>query len=131
MSEFRFFDSRQKYLLFVTTTNEKSKIANKINPIVKTLKPQKPALKIFVSSMTWRPKLTGCKLSKKKTSSLFQKIQKGKREHEAEVNLRTRAGITDGDGWTRRRRSHGTLWAASGPWDQGTHESITENTKVC
>ena len=24
--DFRFFDSRQKYLLFVTTTNEKNKI---------------------------------------------------------------------------------------------------------
>ena len=47
MSDFRFFDSRQKYLLFVTTTNEKAIIAEKISPIIKNLKPKKPALKIF------------------------------------------------------------------------------------
>jgi len=29
--DFRFFDNRQKYLLFVTTTNEKNKIAEKIS----------------------------------------------------------------------------------------------------
>ena len=33
--DFRFFDSRQKYLLFVTTTNEKNKIAEKISiPVI-------------------------------------------------------------------------------------------------
>ena len=47
MSDFRFFDSRQKYLLFVTTTNEKSIIAEKISPIIKELNPQKSSLKIF------------------------------------------------------------------------------------
>ena len=47
MSDFRFFDSRQKYLLFVTTTNEKAIIAEKISPIIKKLNPQKTALKIF------------------------------------------------------------------------------------
>ncbi len=47
MADFRFFDSRQKYLLFVTTTNEKTIIAEKIDPIIKTLIPKKPALKIF------------------------------------------------------------------------------------
>ena len=47
MSDFRFFDSRQKYLLFVTTTNEKTVIAQKISPIIKRLTPTKPALKIF------------------------------------------------------------------------------------
>ena len=47
MSDFRFFDSRQKYLLFVTTTNEKTIIAEKISPIIKSIKPKKPALKIF------------------------------------------------------------------------------------
>ena len=45
--DFRFFDSRQKYLLFVTTTNEKSVIAEKISRQIKNIKPQKPALKIF------------------------------------------------------------------------------------
>ena len=45
--DFRFFDSRQKYLLFVTTTNEKSIIADKISTQIKYIKPKKPALKIF------------------------------------------------------------------------------------
>ena len=37
---FRFFDNRQKYLLFVTTTNEKNKIADALKPIVQKLKPK-------------------------------------------------------------------------------------------
>ena len=45
--DFRFFDSRQKYLLFVTCTNEKIKIAEKISQYIKKIKPKKPALKIF------------------------------------------------------------------------------------
>ena len=45
--DFRFYDNRQKYLLFVTTTNEKSKIADSIHTFVKKLKPKQPALKIF------------------------------------------------------------------------------------
>jgi len=45
--EFRFFDSRQKYLLFVNTTNEKQVIADYIDNYVKALKPKKPALNIF------------------------------------------------------------------------------------
>ena len=45
--DFRFFDNRQKYLLFVTTTNEKNKIAEKISTQIKNIKPKKPALKIF------------------------------------------------------------------------------------
>ena len=48
---FRFFDNRQKYLLFVTTTNEKNKIADALKPIVQTLKPKYPALKIFDAGM--------------------------------------------------------------------------------
>ena len=32
---FRFFDNRQKYLLFVTTTNEKNKIADNLKDEVK------------------------------------------------------------------------------------------------
>ena len=38
--DFRFFDSRQKYLLFVTTTNEKIKIAEKISSLVKNINPK-------------------------------------------------------------------------------------------
>jgi len=45
--DFRFFDSRQKYLLFVTTTNEKQIIADHLHSYIKTLVPKKPALKIF------------------------------------------------------------------------------------
>ena len=40
---FRFFDNRQKYLLFVTTTNEKNVIADNIHPHIKKIKPTKPA----------------------------------------------------------------------------------------
>ena len=45
--EFRFFDNRQKYLLFVTTTNEKNIIATNFSKIVEEIKPKKPGLKIF------------------------------------------------------------------------------------
>tara|TARA_Y100000590_G_scaffold450931_1_gene591414 strand:- start:1846 stop:2955 length:1110 start_codon:yes stop_codon:yes gene_type:complete len=45
--DFRFFDSRQKYLLFVTTTNEKTQIAQKISTTIEKIIPKKPALKIF------------------------------------------------------------------------------------
>ena len=45
---FRFYDNRQKYLLFVTTTNEKNQIADAIRPHVNKIKPQKPGIKIFV-----------------------------------------------------------------------------------
>ncbi|MDC3162247.1 hypothetical protein OA670_01375 [Candidatus Pelagibacter sp.] len=48
---FRFFDNRQKYLLFVTTTNEKNKIADALKPIVQKIKPKFPALKIFDAGM--------------------------------------------------------------------------------
>ena len=36
----RFFDSREKYLLFVTTTNEKWAIAQRINEELERLKPE-------------------------------------------------------------------------------------------
>ena len=49
--KFRFFDNRQKYLLFVTTTNEKNKIADALKPIVQKLRPKVPALKIFDAGM--------------------------------------------------------------------------------
>ena len=48
---FRFYDNRQKYLLFVTTTNEKNVIADNIHPHIKKIKPTKPALKIFDAGM--------------------------------------------------------------------------------
>ena len=48
---FRFFDSRQKYLLFVTTTNEKNMIADALKPIVHKIKPKFPSLKIFDAGM--------------------------------------------------------------------------------
>ena len=41
---FRFVDNRQKYLLFVTTTNEKNKIADALKPIIQKLMPKYPAL---------------------------------------------------------------------------------------
>ena len=48
---FRFFDNRQKYLLFVTTTNEKNVIADNIHPHIKKIKPsntQKPVFALFI-----------------------------------------------------------------------------------
>ena len=44
---FRFYDNRQKYLLFVTTTNEKNQIADSIRPYINKIKPTKPGIKIF------------------------------------------------------------------------------------
>ena len=48
---FRFFDNRQKYLLFVTTTNEKNRIADNLKPIIQSVKPKFPALKLFDAGM--------------------------------------------------------------------------------
>ena len=48
---FRFYDNRQKYLLFVTTTNEKNQIADAVRPYVNKIKPQKPGIKIFDAGM--------------------------------------------------------------------------------
>ena len=48
---FRFFDNRQKYLLFVTTTDEKNRIADAIHPYIKKIKPRKPGIKIFDAGM--------------------------------------------------------------------------------
>lgn len=47
----RFFDSREKYLLFVTTTNEKWCIAQRINEELEKLRPQPPALRVFDAGM--------------------------------------------------------------------------------
>lgn len=47
----RFFDSREKYLLFVTTTNEKWCIAQRINEELEKLAPRPPALRVFDAGM--------------------------------------------------------------------------------
>ncbi len=47
----RFFDSREKYLLFVTTTDEKWAIAQRINEELDKLKPSPPALRLFDAGM--------------------------------------------------------------------------------
>jgi hypothetical protein len=44
---FRFFDNREKYLLFVTTTSEKSVVASRIGAELDQLKPRPPALRVF------------------------------------------------------------------------------------
>ena len=48
---YRFYDNRQKYLLFVTTTDEKNQIADAIHPYVNKIKPTKPGIKIFDAGM--------------------------------------------------------------------------------
>ena len=50
MSDFRFFDSRQKYLLFITTTNEKSVVATEISSVIEKLIPKKLPLKVKISA---------------------------------------------------------------------------------
>jgi hypothetical protein len=44
---FRFFDNRQKYLLFVSTCSEKTEVANRISLELGNLQPTPPALRIF------------------------------------------------------------------------------------
>ena len=44
---FRFYDNRQKYLQFVTTTNEKWKVAERAAKELSGLKPEPPALRLF------------------------------------------------------------------------------------
>jgi hypothetical protein len=44
---FRFYDNREKYLLFVTTTSEKPVVAARIGRELEYLKPQPPALRVF------------------------------------------------------------------------------------
>src|SRR5713226_4201974 len=44
---FRFFDNRQKYLLFVSTCSEKTEIGNRISLELGNLQPTPPALRIF------------------------------------------------------------------------------------
>ena len=44
---FRFFDNRQKYLLFVSTCSEKTEIAHRVSLELGNLQPTPPALRIF------------------------------------------------------------------------------------
>jgi len=44
---FRFYDNRQKYLQFVTTTNEKWKVAERVAQELTNLRPVPPALRVF------------------------------------------------------------------------------------
>jgi hypothetical protein len=44
---FRFFDNRQKYLLFVNTCSEKWDVANRVSEELANLKPRPPAVRVF------------------------------------------------------------------------------------
>ncbi len=48
---FRFFDNREKYLLFVTTCSEKWVIAERVGLELEQLAPQPPALRLFDAGM--------------------------------------------------------------------------------
>jgi hypothetical protein len=48
---FRFFDNRQKYLLFVNTCSEKSVIANRVGLELAHLHPRPPAVRVFDAGM--------------------------------------------------------------------------------
>lgn len=50
-SPFRFFDNREKYLLFVTTCSEKWEIAARVDRELRHVQPHPPALKIFDAGM--------------------------------------------------------------------------------
>jgi hypothetical protein len=45
--DFRFFDNRQKYLLFVNTCSEKEKISERVGQELSAIKPRPPALRLF------------------------------------------------------------------------------------
>lgn len=51
LSEFRFYDNRQKYLLFVTTCGEKWVIADRVGMELQHLHPTPPALRMFDAGM--------------------------------------------------------------------------------
>lgn len=48
---FRFYDNRQKYLLFVTTCSEKWVVAERVGMELTHLRPQPPALRVFDAGM--------------------------------------------------------------------------------
>ena len=47
VEQIRFFDSRQKYLLFVNTCNEKAVVAKRVGLEIAQLQPRPPAMRIF------------------------------------------------------------------------------------
>ena len=47
VSHFRFFDNRQKYLLFVNTCSEKTVVAKRVGMELSQLQPRPPAMRIF------------------------------------------------------------------------------------
>jgi len=47
VSHFRFFDNRQKYLLFVNTCGEKTMVAKRVGMELSQLQPRPPAVRIF------------------------------------------------------------------------------------
>ena len=49
--DFRFFDNRQKYLLFVSTCSEKETIARRVGLELAHLHPQPPAVRVFDAGM--------------------------------------------------------------------------------
>jgi len=48
---FRFFDNREKYLLFVTTCSEKAVVAKRVGVELRRVQPVRPALRIFDAGM--------------------------------------------------------------------------------
>ena len=44
---FRFFDNRQKYLMFVNTCSEKWRVAERAGQVLESLKPRPPAIRLF------------------------------------------------------------------------------------
>ena len=56
---FRFFDNREKYLQFVTTTGEKWAVAERVGAEVEELAPRPPALQVFDAGMGDGTVLTG------------------------------------------------------------------------
>ena len=51
IQHFRFFDNREKYLLFVTTCSEKWVVADRVGMEFKHLRPVPPALRVFDAGM--------------------------------------------------------------------------------
>lgn len=47
VSHFRFFDNRQKYLLFVNTCSEKNVVADRVGMELSQLQPRPPAIRVF------------------------------------------------------------------------------------
>src|SRR4051795_5380287 len=47
LRNFRFFDNRQKYLLFVNTCSEKWVVANRVAMELSNISPRPPALRLF------------------------------------------------------------------------------------